>query len=44
MTGLRPPLCVGTRLTIDGEAITVTSVEGANVAGSTRRANRSPSS
>ena len=33
MTGSRAPLCVGTRLTIDGEAITVTSVEGANVAG-----------
>ena len=33
MTGLRPPLCVGTRLTIDDKAITVTSVEGANVAG-----------
>lgn len=33
MTGARPPLCVGTRLTIDGEAITVTSVEGAKLAG-----------
>ena len=33
MTASPPPLCVGTRLRIDGEAITVTSVEGARVAG-----------
>jgi transposase InsO family protein len=33
MTASRSPVCVGARLTIDGEAITVTSVEGANVTG-----------
>jgi putative transposase len=33
MTASRAPLCVGTRLTIHGEAITVTSVDGAQVAG-----------
>jgi transposase InsO family protein len=33
MTASRSPLCVGAPLTIDGAAITVTSIEGANVAG-----------
>jgi hypothetical protein len=33
MTASRSSLCVGTRLTIVGDTITVTSVEGANVAG-----------
>jgi transposase InsO family protein len=33
MTPSRSPLCVGTRLTIDGAAITVTSIESAQVTG-----------
>ena len=37
MTGSRWPLSVGGRLVIDGEAITVTSVDGAEVRGFTGR-------
>jgi transposase InsO family protein len=40
MTGSGSPLCVGTRLTIDGAAIVVTSVVGATVAGFDARGER----
>ena len=43
MIETRWPLSIGGRMVIDGEAITVTSVDGVDVRGFTGRASRSGS-